>query len=261
MRAPGTDVIMSESITPKGGVMPRSIEQIVNERVLLWKGEQRASSRPPPSQTHAVVQRPMITISRQYGSLGGEIGRRVAKKLDCAFFSQELVHHIASRAHVRAQTVQSLDEQPRGKLEVMVREILDGEAFGAHDYRLALEAVLRGIARREPAVVIGRGGHLVLERDLTLRVRTYADVRSRIDNVVAREGLTADQARAKIRRIDDERVAFYRQQFGVEVAEPRYFDLLINTTYLPVDVCADIVSEAFRSRFGGFHGGNDAEQR
>ena len=97
-----------------------------------WEAE-RPRSPASPSGVHCPVptQRPLISISRQCGSRGGELGRLVAERLSFSFYSQELVHEIATAAHVRSGAVETFDEHPRGGLETMVREILDGEAFAA----------------------------------------------------------------------------------------------------------------------------------
>jgi cytidylate kinase len=232
--------------------MARGIEQIVTERVLKWPVERRSTTPPPSSsvRTAIVAQRPMITISRECGSLGGELGRLVADKLRFTFYSQELVHEIATTAKVRNESVQSLDEQPRSGLEVIVREIIDGEAFGASDYLHFLGVVLRALGRSGRGVIVGRGSHLILESALTLRVRVYAALPQRIDNTAARFGISREQSAIDVRRVDRERAAFYRQRFGVEWDEPCLYDLSINTTTVPLVQCADLVAAAYRARFG-----------
>jgi hypothetical protein len=231
--------------------MPRGIEQIVNERVLRWQAEKRVQS-PPPSGTRQRItkQRPMIAISRQCGSLGGELGRLVSRKLGFSFYSQELVHEVATAAHVRRESVLSLDEQPKSALEVMVREILDGEAFAASDYLHYLRGVLKALGERGEGVIIGRGAHILLDPTLTLRVRTHASFARRAENLAARLGVPREAAEQQVRRIDRERGEFYRQRFGVDWEDPGLVDLMVNTTSTPLDACAEIVAGAYRARFG-----------
>jgi cytidylate kinase len=231
--------------------MARGIEQIVNERVLEWEVQRRSTTPPPPSGVEQTTpaQRPMVTISRECGSLGGELGRRVAERLGFTFYSQELVHEIASAAHVRSAAVASFDEHPRGTLEVMVREIIDGEAFAARDYLHYLRAVLSALGRKGRGVVVGRGGHLVLDPTLTLRVRTYASAPRRAGNLAERQGSSTDDALTFLRRIDRERAAFYRQHFGVDWMDPGLFDLCLNTETLTLEESASIVVAAYQTRF------------
>lgn len=231
--------------------MSRSIEQMIEENVRRWEQERRSATPPPSSQVRNAIpsQQPMLTISRETGSRGGVLGRLVAGRLGFAFYSQELVHKIATSAHIDDATVGSLDEQARGGLEVMVREIIEGKAFAADDYLLHLRRVVQDTGRGGRAVIIGRGGHIILEPATTLRVRTYAPLEARVANVAESQQITTDAALAFVRNTDRERAAFYRKYFNVDWSDPALFDLSINTSSMPVEQCADILAAAFRARF------------
>lgn len=224
---------------------------MIDERILRWEKERRFATPPPPSSVQRVpIQLPMVTISRECGSLGGALGRLVASRLGFAFYSQELVHKIATAARVRATTVGSLDEQARGGLEIMLREMIDGEAFAADDYLFHLRRVIRNAGSEGRSVIIGRGGHLLLDPSLTLRVRTYASLEARAANMAERQQLSHDEALAAVRRVDKERAAFYRKYFDVDWNDPSLFDVSVNTSAMPLEQCAEIVAAAFRVRFG-----------
>lgn len=232
--------------------MSRGIEQMVNERVLAWEAQRRSNPPPPPSGVHRTpaAQRPMISISRQCGSRGGDIGRLVAERLSFSFYSQELVHEIATAARVRSGSVESFDEHPRGSLESMVREIIDGEAFAAPDYQRHLRAVLHTLGRKGRGVVVGRGSQILLEPEATLRVRTYAPFEERVQYTAERNSMSIADAEATVRRVDRERAAFYRQHFAVDWEDSVLYDLSINTAHLSLAQCASVIVAAYTSRFG-----------
>lgn len=98
-------------------------------------------------------------------------------------------------------------------------------------------------------MIIGRGGHIILEPATTLRVRTYAPLEARVANVAESQQITTDAALAFVRNTDRERAAFYRKYFNVDWSDPALFDLSINTSSMPVEQCADILAAAFRARF------------
>lgn len=229
--------------------MARSVEQLVNRQFLRWMEQQKVDTK--RDQPDIAEQRPMIAISREYGARGAEIGRLVAAKLGFQFHSQELVHEIARQARVRQQLVASLDERARDDIEQWVTELMEEGAFSPTDYLRNLTKVIYSLGRHGKGVVIGRGAQFILDPKRTLRIRAIGSLESRVRRIAARDDTTRGEARAKVLRIDSERVAFYRQHFDEDVADPHHYDLVLNTGTLPIEVCVESVVRAFKARFKG----------
>jgi cytidylate kinase len=228
--------------------MSRSVEQLVNQQVLRWLEQQRVQYQHEQVQSRE-VQRPMLCISREFGALGGEIGRIVAEKLGFSFYAQELVHEVAKEAHVRKKVVESLDERIQSRINQRIGEMVSGGSFAATDYLHNLSKVVLTLGRHGKGVIIGRGAHLILDPKLTLRVRAYGPLESRVAHIAKREHMSPQEARAKVLRVDAERIAFYRQHFNVDVGSEKHFDLLLNTSEFSMEVCANLVIEAYKGRF------------
>lgn len=229
--------------------MPRSVEQIVNHQVLRWIAGQAAKDQAPSSQVRE-AQRPMITISRQFGALGGDVGRRAAEELGIGFWSQEIVHEVARRSDVRAQVVASLDERTQTGVQHFVDNLLRVRGFSSSDYIRALTETVVSISRRRSGVFVGRGAHLMLVPNRTLRVRCYGTPEHRAQHVAARDGLSFEEAYAKLARVDAERDVFHQQSFKHDITDPMNFDLMLNTSTMSVNDAAATVASAFRARFG-----------
>jgi cytidylate kinase len=238
----------------------RSVEQLVNQQVLKWLQERRAANEwgksdsiPPSSAAQSRVrssQKPMITISREYGAYGGEMGRIVARILEIDFHAQELVHQIAAHAQVRKHVVEALDERHQGNLRLWVDDLITLRKFQITDYMEALTETISAIARHSRGVIVGRGGHLILDPRRTLRVRVYAPPESRVEYVSAREGMSLLLARTKVTRVDEERREFFQKNFRTDITDPLGFDLMINTASLSLEAGAQIIAETYRQRFG-----------
>jgi Cytidylate kinase-like family len=226
--------------------MSRSIEQLVNRQFLRWVESQKVSSK--RDQPNA-DQRPMISFSREFGSRGAEIGRLVAGRLNFQFHSQELVHEIARQARVRQQLVTSLDERARDNVEQWVSELMDGGAFSPTDYLRNLTKVILTLGRHGKGVIVGRGSQFILDAKKTLRVRVIAPLDARVRRIATREGLSRAEARAMALKVDSERTAFHRQHFDLDHSDPHHYDLLLNSTTIPMEACVDIVVRAFRGKF------------
>lgn len=228
--------------------MSRTIEQIVNQQILRWTEEQRLARR--STHTARVAQpRPVICISREFGSLGGEIGKMAADQLSFSFYAQELVDEIAKQAHVRRKVVESLDERVQSGIAEWVSERMAGGLFAPSDYLRNLTQVVLTLGRHGRCVLVGRGAHVILDRRWTLRVRCIAQLDWRVEQIQRRDRLSASEARAKILRVDEERCQFYRRHFNVDITDPRQFDLLLNAETLTLETCAELMVGAFQARF------------
>jgi cytidylate kinase len=225
-----------------------SIDHFVNQQILRWQEERRIAERKGLEGKNA--QLPTVCISREYGARGAEMGRMVAERLGFRFYSQELIHDIAEEAHVRQQVVESLDERVQDGIAEWVSTMIKRGVFAPSDYLRNLSKVVLTLARHGKGVIIGRGAHFILDRGSTLRVRVIAPLEVRVSRISARDSLTEQAARAKIVRIDNERVAFNRQHYNADISDPAHYDMVVNTGTLGVEGAADQTVHAFRSRFG-----------
>ena len=224
-----------------------SIDHFVDQQILLWQEERRIRER---KGVEGNVQRPTICISRQYGARGAAMGRLVADRLGFRFYSDELIHDIAEAAHVRQQVVESLDERVQDGIAEWVAGLIKRGVFAPSDYLRNLSKVVLRLGRHGRGVIIGRGAHFLLDGNTTLRVRVIAPLDARVARIAARDGLSEADARAKVTRIDDERVAFNRQHYNADIRDPNNYDLVVNAGTLGVEGAAAQAVAAFQFRFG-----------
>jgi cytidylate kinase len=234
--------------------MSRSIEQLVDQQVMKWMAESkiadRASWRPTQAGHANEEHRPVICISRECGALGAHVGRLVAERLGFSFYAQELVDEIAKQAHVRRKVVESLDERRRKGVARWIDELVSVGRFTPSDYMRNLSEVVLTLGRHGNSVLVGRGAFFILDARHALRVRCQAPLEWRIAQMARRRNLTEADARAMVVRIDEERMDFYRENFGEDVREARHFDLLLDTGSTSEPSCVETIVDAFEARFG-----------
>lgn len=229
--------------------MGKSVEQLVNQEFLRWLSAQRAKDSVPESHARQ-MQRPMITISREYGARGGELGQQLAHLLGIDFFGQEIVHEVAKTAEVRRQVVEALDERTRSRVELWVDQLLRLRTFEVDDYIRSLSQTVVAIARHSRGVIVGRGAHLMLDKSRTLRLRCVARLEDRIAYVRRREQVSQAEARAKVERVDRERSEFFKTYFGTDISAPASFDLVVNTSTLCDTEAVTLACSLYRERYG-----------
>jgi Cytidylate kinase-like family len=225
---------------------PRSVNEMVEHQVRRWLAEQqrRAQERRLPERP-----RPVITVSREAGARGTELGRRVADRLGFHLWDQELVQQIAEQVGAPELPFRAVDEQARNAIQDLLAGILMGDAFTEKGYLAQLVRVLHAIAHQGSAVIIGRGAQFVLSHESTLRLRVVGAIDTRVRNVASVRGLSEREARAEVQRIDRERLTFVRHHFHNDAADLSAYDLVVNSTTIPFDRAVDVVVSAYRARF------------
>lgn len=225
---------------------PRTLEQMVEEQVRRWRLAQnkRHESEPPPRPA------PVITLSREFGSLGAAVGRAAAEELGFELWDQEIVHAIAERAKTTDRMVESLDEHDRGDVEDLVTASLSGDQYTEFNYLRQLHWVIHTIHQHGSAVIIGRGAQFIIDPSECLRVRVICPRADRAADYARREGLSLEQAGAKVDEVERDRRAFIRRTFEKDVTDENHYDAIVNRAYLSVEAAGRIVVAAYHAKFG-----------
>ncbi len=189
----------------------------------------------------------ILTISREYGSGGREIGRSVAERLAYAY-----VDRVTILAALRAASPaweRFGEEYDEHKPSVWERYDWSFRGYGALLQRQILEAATAG-----NTVIVGRGGAFLLAGvPAALHVRIAAPLAARIERIMRREHADHDSVRRLIERIDRERAGFIRAVYGQRWDVPEAFDATYDTSLLdPPAIIADILTRLVaRDRGGG----------
>ena len=169
----------------------------------------------------------IITIGRQFGSGGKEVGIRVAKELGIPFYDKELLQEAAKKSGLCEKIFENFDEKPKSLLYSIAMDSymfsLPGSGAGEsleQQVYLATYDTIRHIASQGPCVIIGRCADYALADDPNrLSLFIYAPMDVRIARVAKRQNLTPEKARQLILKTDKRRASYYEyysaQRWGV----------------------------------------------
>lgn len=201
-----------------------------------------------------------ITISREYGSGGGEIARRVAQRLAWTLIDHEAVLRIAKELDVSEEEVEAHDECGEGFFThlLMAMQGVNPSLYtsvppevltNAQDYREALFHVISRAAQEGHVVIVGRGSQVLLkdQRDV-LHVRVVASIARRIPYIMQREGLDKDTAKKRIHSKDTDRVRYLESAYNCNPTDAHLYDLIINTDVLDLDSAIDLIILALQRK-------------
>lgn len=215
----------------------RSIQKIIEEQMRRWQLMRAQKPGEEPGM-------PVITISREPGSGGRIVAKRLAEKLELDVFHQEVLHEMAKSAEVSAQLLETLDEKGLSVLEDWISSLVYDRHLWPDQYLYHLMKVIGTIGKHGRAVIVGRGANFILPPDNRFRIRVVAPQKLRIQRVAENFSISEDEAERRVIRTESDRRAFIRKYFNADIADPINYDLVINTGTLSIDNAADIIIAA-----------------
>ena len=195
----------------------------------------------------------IITIGRQFGSNGRNIGRKLAEKISANFYDKELINETAKESGLSEEFLKSLDEKPtRSFLYSLVSDPYSyGFTSAGYQTNLNQQAfqatydTIKKLADKGPSVFVGRCADYAL-RDYSNVVNAfiYADIDDRIKRIAKKYELTDAKAKDLIRKEDKSRASYYNYYTSKRWGEMKGYDICLNSSQFGIDNCVDMLYDA-----------------
>jgi cytidylate kinase len=180
-----------------------------------------------------------ITISRQMDSGGDELALYVAQRLGWRRVCRDLINQAALAAGVPQVALAEIDELGLLHLRPSTR---DWQA-----YQSQVERIIRELADEGDAVIVGRGGQVVLRgRPDVLHVRVVAPLEVRIASLQQKKNISAEAARTRLEASDKARARYLQRSHGAQLDDPALYHFIINTGLLSLSHAVHLVVQAFQ---------------
>lgn len=200
----------------------------------------------------------VITIGRQYGSGGRELGKKLAEALGIEFYDNELVTLAAKKSNISPEISKMADEKATNSLLYSlatgsVRGMLNGYYEMPLNDRvfLAQAETIKQLAHEKSCVIVGRCANYVLreEKDINkLDLFIFADLEYRIKRIKEEYNLSEAQAKDKIIKTEKKRRAYYNYYSNGSWGNVSDYDLCINLTDIDNDTAINIVKEYINNK-------------
>ena len=211
---------------------------------------------------------PVITLSRQYGSWGDEIGQDVAAKLGVRYVDREIINAVSQRMGTAEQLVSDIEEKSpsfaKRVADAIIQAFADGTrlaplggvvpspvlappdeftpedepqvfTFDVNDvlYLNFVRQVVRDVADTGNAVIVGRATHLLL-KDVpgALHVHVVAPVEIRVERIMEERTCSREEAEKRARDSDHGRESYTSRFYHSRWSDPTLYHLTINTGLL-----------------------------
>ena len=195
----------------------------------------------------------IITINREFESLGNEIAQAVATKLCIPYYDKFLITAAAEQSGMRENRVEALDEKPESRFAYSQAEaayyFTSAEAplpTGAKVAEVQFQ-LIRDIAAQGPCVIVGRcANHVLRERQDVLDIFIHAGVESRLNRAITALGLSERQARKVLRTTDRARKTYYKTYTGTDWDDPDLYHACLNPDRMGFDACVEIICRMYQ---------------
>ncbi|MBR1983679.1 MAG: cytidylate kinase-like family protein [Clostridia bacterium] len=196
----------------------------------------------------------IITIGREFGSGGRELGRKIAEKLGWEFYDKEIITEIAKRTEFSEHYIHEvLENNPHELFPITV-----GHTFTFVDtYALQRKQVvfseqentIKQMAENSNCVIVGRCSDYILRESSPVKVFVYSDMQSKVNRCREREEVDhlSDKKLIKtIKKIDKNRARYYEFYTGHRWGDKLNYDLMVNTSKGDLDAIAESICKLLK---------------
>lgn len=200
----------------------------------------------------------IITIGRQYGSGGAEVGKKLGKKLGLPVYDKEILRMTSDESGIRESYFHLADERAGDKLlyriirsmvPVNTNPSLGNDLVSSDNLFRFQSSVIRKLAQEQSCVFVGRcADHVLAGTEDLVRVFIYADIEARVDRIREKGYYEEDDILKNIRRMDKERREYHLYYTGKDWETLENYDLILNSAKIGTDGCVDCIVDYLKVR-------------
>jgi cytidylate kinase len=195
----------------------------------------------------------VITIGRQFGSGGREIGDKLAKAYDIKYYDRELLARASKESGFCEEILMNHDERPTNSF--LYNLVIDTYSFGYNSSSfvdmpisqkvfLAQFDTIKKVADEGPCVIVGRCADYALEgRDDVINLFIYADESFKVGRIMEQYNLDEAKARDMIVKKDKQRQSYYNYYTNRKWGKAESYDLCINSAVLGIDGSVKLIKQ------------------
>lgn len=192
----------------------------------------------------------VITISRQFGSMGRSIAQALAQQLNIDFYDRDIVEETARRMGLPVSVISDTEENAKSVYFRRIYPLGMGVPNLRDEIFLVQKNIIRDLAAKSSCIVVGRcGGSILADMPNRLGVYVYAPYSQRLQNCTQKLGMDEATARRMIREVDRARELYHRR-YCPEVKDVfTDHDLMLDSSRFGVESSARLLAHIAQTLF------------
>lgn len=193
----------------------------------------------------------VITVTREFGSMGRKIARMTAEKMGYNYYDRDIIERTAAELRENIDVLASFEGKKISVFDKMMYPLGLGTASMKKKIYEMEKSVIIELASSENCVIVGRCSDYILHEaghKNMLNVFIYAPYDQRLDSCCHELNLSRESAKAYLKDVDEARHYFYKHHTGKNFHSTDYRQLLIDSSILPHNQCADWICQMAHSK-------------
>ncbi len=196
----------------------------------------------------------VVTITRQFGSLGRPIAKKMSELLGVEFYDRDIVDQAAQKLRLPVSLVNQEEEkaakQTVNPFSRMMFPLGKGTNTTQDDIFEAQKNIIEFLAEKDSCIIVGRCADFILsEMENSIHIYIYASYEARLEHCIQDLGLDESEARKMIKSVDEARDSYHMQYAGYKPDDKRYKQILVDSSLFGVDGTAEFLAEAVKRKF------------
>ena len=191
-----------------------------------------------------------MTITRDFGSLGRPIARRLSELLKIEYYDRDIVEETAKKLRLPVSVISNEEEKGSGLFNMLFP--LGTESSERQEKIFwTQQKIIRDLMDNGSCIIVGRCSDYILSDEKNvMNVYIYAPYEDRYYNCIHTLGMRPEDAKRMIAEVDKARRAYHKQYAKYACNDPDHKDLMISSSLLGVEGTAHLLAEVVRLRFG-----------
>lgn len=194
----------------------------------------------------------VVTITRDFGSLGRPIAKRLSELLEVEFYDRDIVEETAKKMDMPISTISNAEEKRSGSKSFFRMMLpLGSDPVDRQDKIFATQkTIINSMMNSGSCIIVGRCADYILsDQPHSLHVYIYAPYECRLRNCTGPLGMKQEDAKRMITEVDKARKNYHLHYAGYAPDDPKHKDLIINSAKFGVEGTAQILADIVRKEF------------
>lgn len=195
-------------------------------------------------------KRYIITITRQFGSLGRPIAREMSEILGIEYYDRDIVEATSKKMNLAVSTISKHEEQYSNNLFSMLLPLGSDSITKQDEIYNVQKGIIRELAEKESCIIVGRcADYIFRDNRNTINIYIYAPIEARYKNCVEVLGMKPEEATKMIYKVDKARTAYHKRYAKYAPGDPDSKQIMIDSSLLGVKGTAEVLCDIVKRKF------------